>query len=107
MEFNMKSSFLVSLKEKLASKSSTPWACFETDGISPQGLGISMRWNEAFIEHLHSQGIAGSNDNETIQLFFLFMSGKIAESIDGASDDGQINPQATPNLTSEANRFVG
>lgn len=99
-------SLLINLKEKLVSRSSKPWACFETSGLSEEGLGISMHWNSSFIKHLHSQGISGSNDNETIQLFFLFMSGKIAESINAASDDGQINPDATPNLTSEANRFI-
>jgi len=100
----MKDSFLVSLKQKLTSRSSTPWACFETEGITNDGVGIAMHWNSAFIKKLHSQGIHGADDNETIQLFFLFMASRIADGIQ--TNDDVVNPEATPNLTNEANRFV-
>jgi hypothetical protein len=100
----MKESFLVSLKEKMVAKSSKPWACFETEGVTEEGLGVAMHWNKAFIQKLHSQGIQGSNDNETIQLFFLFMSSRVADGVTGSED--VVSPEATPNLTREANRFV-
>lgn len=100
----MKESFLVSLNEKLVSKSKKPWACFETDGVSEDGLGVAMHWNNSFIKKLHAQGIQGNDDRETIQLFFLFMASRIAEA--AAGDGNTVNPEATPNLTNEANRFV-
>lgn len=100
----MKESLLVSLNEKLVSRSSKPWACFETEGVTDDGLGIAMHWNKAFLKKLHSQGIQGNDDRETMQLFFLFMASRIAEA---TSNDGDaVNPEATPNLSNEANRFV-
>ena len=100
----MKSSKLIVLAEALKSKSANPWACFETDGFSQEGLGIAMRWNSAFIKHLHEHGIQGANDQETLQLFFLFMSSQVASGVGGEED--VIAPAATPNLTSEANQFI-
>lgn len=100
----MKQSLLITAKEKLVARSAKPWACFETTGIDSEGLGIAMSWNKTFIEKLHAQGIQGSTDHETMQLFFLFMSSRIAE---GLSDgDETINPAATPNLTNEANTLI-
>ena len=99
----MEKSKLISLKEKLESKSSKPWACFETNGISEEGLGVSMYWNKAFVEHLRDAGIQGINDQETLQLFFLYMASRIASS---ASEEDTVNPEATPTLTSDANRLV-
>lgn len=99
----MKKSTLINLKEKLESRSKNPWACFETEGITEEGLGVAMHWNPAFIQHLHGLGIQGANDNETLQMFFLYMSSRIAEGLIG---EDVVNPDATPNLTSEANLFV-
>jgi hypothetical protein len=100
----MKSSKLIVAEELIRSKSKRPWACFETNGFSEEGLGIAMRWNPAFIKMLHENGIQGANEQETIQLFFLFMSSQVAAGVGGESD--VVNPSGTPNLTSEANMFV-
>ena len=100
----MKESFLVSLNQKIVSRSTKPWACFETEGVSEEGLGISMHWNKAFINKLHEQGIHGEDDNQTMQMFFLFMASRVADGINDNQD--VVNPDATPNLTNEANRFV-
>lgn len=101
----MESSNLVKLMELMKSKSKKPWACFETDGFSEDGLGVAMRWNPAFIEHLHAVGIQGATDQETVQLFFLFMASRISDGVGGEED--VVNPSGgTPSLTSEANRFV-
>lgn len=100
----MKKSTLISFKERLESGSKEPWACFETSGIDEEdGLEVSMHWNKAFIKHLTSLGIQGETPEETLQLFFLFMSSRIAESVVG---EDVINPTEMPNLTSEANSFV-
>jgi hypothetical protein len=99
----MKKSTLINMKELLESRSKKPWACFETEGITENGLGVAMHWNEAFVKHLHTLGIQGANDHETLQLFFMYMSSRIA---DGLIGEDTINPEAMPNLTSEANKFV-
>jgi hypothetical protein len=96
----MKSKKLVALQELLCKRSKQPWACFETDGFSDDGLGIAMSWNPAFIQMLHQHGIQGVNDQETVQLFFLFMSNRVAEGIGG---ENTVNPSGTPQLTNEAN----
>ena len=100
----MNSSSLVKLTELLKARSKTPWACFETNGFSEEGLGIAMSWNKAFIGMLHQNGIQGTSDQETLQLFFLFMASRVSEGVGGENE--VVNPSGTPNLTSEANRFV-
>jgi len=100
----MKTSKLISLQSALASRSKRPWACFETGGVSADGqLGVAMNWNDAFIRMLHDMGIQGTNEQETIQLFFLFMAGRIGEDVAPADT---VSPDATPSLTSEANTFL-
>jgi hypothetical protein len=103
----MKGRFWVRLQELLMAKSKKPWACFETAGFDPdKGLGLAMHWNDSFIAHLHASGIQGINDQETLQLFFLYMSSRISESIDELGQETEtVNPSATPNLTTEANQF--
>ena len=98
----MKRSKLVALKEKLSAHSITPWACFETSGPDETGkLGFAISWNEAFTTNLQKLGMAGQTDEETIQMFFLQLR-MLPEKL---MEDETINPEATPNLTSEANQF--
>lgn len=97
----MKRKFLIALQEKLVSKSKEPWACFETSGPDKEGrLGFSISWNKAFIANLHQQGYQGMNDEETVQMFFL-ATHMIPEEM--MNDLDTVNPDATPNLTNEAN----
>lgn len=100
----MKRSLLISLKEKLMSRSSKPWGCFETSGPGTDGrVEFSISCNKAFINVLKKNGFQGTNDEETVQLFFL--TARIAPENLLDTDD-TVNPAATPNLTNEANRFV-
>src|SRR5271163_4365076 len=102
----MKQSWLISLKEKIAGYSKTPWAAFETTGPDKEGrLGFSIAWNPAFVRNLEQLGMAGQSEEETIQLFFLQLR-MIPESMDPAAEVETVNPEATPNLTDEANKFV-
>jgi hypothetical protein len=105
----MKKSKLISAKELLSSKSKTPWACFETCGIvsedGTKGVPIGMYWNDAFIKDLAKVGIQGQNDQETMQLFFLYMASQVANAVSEEIGD-VVNPEATPNLSSDANSFV-
>jgi|SRR5271163_1402606 len=102
----MKQSWLVSLKEKIAAYSNKPWAVFETSGPDVTGkLGFAIAWNPAFVENLQKLGMAGQSDEETIQLFFLQLR-MIPESMDPDATVETVNPEATPNLTDEANKFV-
>lgn len=102
----MKRSLLISLKEKLVSKSTTPWGCFETSGPTADGrIEFSISCNDAFIRNLHRYGYAGMTDEETVQHFFL-ASRIIPESALGGESEN-VNPSGgTPNLTDEANKFV-
>jgi hypothetical protein len=97
----MKPKLLIKLQELLVSRSKQPWSCFETSGMDADGrIGFSMRWNKAFIKHLHGRGFHGLTDEETVQMFFM-MSQMIPEELANQSDT--INPSGTPHLTSEAN----
>ena len=96
----MKQSFLIKLKEFFSKKSPTPWACFETNGPSADGImEFSISWNDAFIKRLHSLGYTGGNDEELVQLFFLstrvFPENMVTEDT--------VNPGQMPNLSNEAN----
>jgi hypothetical protein len=103
----MKRSFLVALKELFSRGSKKPWACFETTGPDETGkLGFSISWNSAFTENLQKLGMAGQTDEETVQLFFLQLR-MIPDALVPKEDETDVvNPEATPNLTSEANQFV-
>jgi hypothetical protein len=97
----MKRKFLIALQEKLVANSKDPWACFETTGPDPEGrLQFSISWNKAFISNLHAQGYQSMTDEETVQMFFL-STHMLPESM--LDDADTVNPEATPNLTNEAN----
>jgi len=102
----MKRSWLVSIKEKIAQRSKNPWACFETSGPDESGrIGFSISWNPAFVRNLEKLGMGGATEEETIQLFFLQVR-MIPDSMNPDAEVEAINPEATPELTSEANKFV-
>jgi hypothetical protein len=103
----MKRSMLISLKEKLSAKSSTPWACFETCGPSDDGrIAFSISCNDAFVKNLHKFGYQGISDEETVQNFFL-AARIIPEELLNSGPEVNVNPSGgTPHLTDEANRFV-
>jgi hypothetical protein len=97
----MKTKFLIWLQEKLAAKSKTPWACFETSGMDNDGrIGWTMHWNDAFIQHLNARGFQGLSDEETVQQFFM-LSQMLPDEL--AKDADAVNPAEMPNLTNEAN----
>ncbi len=104
----MKRSTLIWLKEKLSSRSKKPWACFETTGVSEDGrVEFSIAWNAAFIENLKQRGFSAATEEEMVQMFFLsarMLPEDLAKEIEEAGD--AVNPEATPNLTNDANRFV-
>lgn len=98
----MKRSWLINIKEWLANFSSKPWACIETTGVNANGeVHFSISANKAFLENQQKLGLAGQNDEETMQLFFLQIG------LAARADDPEefVNPEATPNLSNEANVF--
>lgn len=98
----MKRSLLIRFKEFLSRRSKSPWACFETTGPDSEGkVAFSINYNNAFVENLRKLGMGATNDEETVQLFFLQMRMLPDELV----DDETINPESTPNLTNEANQF--
>ena len=98
----MKRHFLVALREKLAQKSKTPWACFETTGPDDDGrVEFTISWNEAFVNGLRKAGYDGMNQEEMVQMFFL-STRMLPEELLKEEED-TVNPADTPHLTSEAN----
>lgn len=93
---------IIKFAELIHSKSDKPWACFETEGITNQGIGVKMFWNDAFIKHIGSMGIVAATEQEMLQLFFLFMAAQVS----GVKpDDEMVQPDATPELSSPNNTF--
>lgn len=101
----MKRSFLIAIKEFITKFSPKPWACFETCGPDTEGrVAFSISANQAFLRLLQSNGMAGQNDEETLQLFFLQM--QMRPDTGTEIDNTTVNPSATPNLSSEATRYI-
>jgi hypothetical protein len=95
----MKVSWLIKLKEFIARHSKKPWACFSTNGPDEDGgLEFHIAYNNAFIKKVEAYGIKGVTPEETLQIFFFKLR--------MAPDDDPVNPEATPNLSNEANHFV-
>lgn len=99
----MKRSWLIRLKELIARRSKKPWACFETSGPDKDGrVAFSISYNDAFALNLINLGMGASTYEETVQMFFLQLR-MIPEELAGTEE--AVNPEATPNLTNEANQF--
>lgn len=99
----MKRSWLISLRELLVRKSKKPWACFETTGPDADGrVAFSISHNRAFVANLSRLGMGGITPEETVQMFFLQMR-MLPEAL--ANQEDTVNPEATPNLSNEANQF--
>lgn len=95
----MKRSLLTKFQELIHKRSKKPWASLETSGPTPEGrVEFTMSWNDAFIDILKRAGYDGKTEEEMVQLFYLSTQ-MIPESL----LDDVINPDATPNLTNEAN----
>ena len=100
----MKRSWLINFKEFLARRSKKPWACFETTGPNADGrVAFSISFNTAFARNLQNLGMGGTNDEETVQLFFMQLR-MIPEDL--VDQEDIVNPEDTPNLSNEANKFV-
>jgi hypothetical protein len=99
----MKRSWLIRLKELIMRRSKKPWACFETSAPDKDGkVAFSISYNDAFALRLIEQGMGAATYEETVQMFFLQLR-MIPEELVGTED--AVNPDATPNLTNEANQF--
>lgn len=89
-------SFLIRIENFFRKRSKKPWACIETDGFGPNGVGVSFQCNDAFIEHLHENGIMGLTDDETIATFFIYLFGLMSNRL---TEDGTTAiTEATPNI---------
>jgi hypothetical protein len=93
----MKRSWFVAIKEFFSSRSKTPWAAIEFNGVQDGTVAFAMSWNNAFIQNLESVGFQGINQEETIQNFFLYIANM------NAIRDDVVNPDALPNLSNESN----
>lgn len=102
----MKQSFFARLKEFFSKRSKQPWAAFETEGPSRDGiLEFSISWNPAFVNNLKKLGYMGDTDEEIVQLFFL-STRVLPENLltdTTANSDNTVNPESMPRLSSEAN----
>lgn len=88
------------LKDKFKSRSSVPWAEFETAGFEADGnIQFKMRWNEAFINMLRSKGFEGMQQ-EMVENFLM-----ACQMMPANLPTDTVNPESMPNLTNEANSF--
>jgi hypothetical protein len=100
----MKRSWLIRLKEKLVSRSSKPWACFETSGPSAEGrIEFSISWNTQFIKQLRAAGFEADTEEAMVQMFFVSARLIPEQSMLPDIDEDVVNPEEMPRLTSDAN----
>ena len=59
-----------------------PWVDLQGYTETPQGLKISLEWNDAFIDHLKTQGLTGSDEDEVVHRWLAMLMQDVAEDTD-------------------------
>jgi len=54
-------------------ESPEPWVDLKGYQETPQGLKISLDWNDAFINYLKAQGLTGMNDDEIVHKYLSLL----------------------------------
>ena len=55
-----------------------PWVDLKGYQETAQGLKISLDWNTAFIEHLHEEGLRGSDEDDIVHKWLSLLMKKVA-----------------------------
>lgn len=70
-------------------ESKEPWVELQSWADTPQGVKVELEWNDAFVAYLKSQGIAGTDDEQTVQkwvaLLLMQLNDRMENPEDGSS----------------------
>lgn len=72
------------LQEMYASKE--PWVELQSWADTPQGVKVELEWNDAFVAYLKSQGIQGTDDDQTVQKWVALLLMQINDRMENPED---------------------
>ena len=67
--------------------SDEPWVDLKGYTETAGGLKISLDWNEAFIDHLRSNGMHGTDDEKIVHTWLAMLMKKVATQTDDGKGD--------------------
>lgn len=66
--------------------SSEPWVELQSWADTPQGVKVELEWNDAFVAYLKSQGIQGTDDDQTVQKWVALLLMQINDRMENPDD---------------------
>ena len=66
--------------------SSEPWVELQSWADTPQGVKVELEWNDAFVAYLKSQGISGTDDDQTVQKWVALLLMQINDRMENPDD---------------------
>lgn len=66
--------------------SSEPWVELQSWADTPQGVKVELEWNDAFITYLKTQGIEGTDDDQTVQKWVALLLMQVNDSMENPAD---------------------
>lgn len=63
-----------------------PWVEIQSWADTPQGVKVDLEWNDAFVEHLKSQGIQGTDEDQIVQKWVALLLMQINDSMENPED---------------------
>jgi len=66
--------------------SSEPWVELQSWADTPQGVKVELEWNDAFVAYLKSQGISGTDDDQTVQKWVALLLMQINDRMEKPED---------------------
>lgn len=77
------------MEAEIALKRSTePWVELKSIGYDPnKGIELALDWNEAFVQHLKTNGFTGVDDETVVQRWVAIMTKELSDRMETQSID--------------------
>jgi hypothetical protein len=66
--------------------SAEPWVELQSWADTPQGVKVELEWNDAFVAYLKSQGIQGTDEDQTVQKWVTLLLMQVSDSMEQPED---------------------
>lgn len=67
-------------------ESKEPWVELQSWADTPQGVKVELEWNDAFVAYLKSQGIEGTDEDQTVQKWVTLLLMQVSDSMENPED---------------------
>ena len=72
---------------ELMKKSADPWVDIQGWVETEQGVRIELDWNDAFVQHLKSEGITGADDDQVVQKWVTLLLANMSDQLEDESPE--------------------